>query len=74
MDHRPFFSVIVACYNPKKYITKLLLSIVSQHLPNDIELILVDDHSTEDYGMIVDGFKDLINIVEIETTNDIHTP
>ena len=74
MDHRPFFSVIVACYNPKKYITKLLVSIVNQHLPNDIELILVDDHSTEDYGMIVDGFKDLINIVEIETTNDLHTP
>lgn len=74
MDHRPFFSIIVACYNPKKFITKLLVSIVNQHLPNDIELILVDDHSTEDYGMIVDGFRDMINIVEIETTNDLHTP
>lgn len=74
MDHRPFFSIIVACYNPRKYLTKLLLSIVNQHLPNDIELILVDDHSPEDYGMIVDGFRDMINIVEIETTNDIHTP
>lgn len=74
MSNRPFFSVIVACYNPRKYLTKLLVSIVNQHLPNDIELILVDDHSPEDYGMIVDGFRSMINIVQIETTNDLHTP
>lgn len=61
-NHRPFFSIVVACYNPRKYISRLLMSIVNQHLPEEIEVILSDDHSTENYDDIVDKFKKYIHI------------
>jgi len=62
MEHRPFFSIVVACYNPRKYLSKLLLSIVNQHLPEEIEVILSDDHSTEPYDDVVEKFKKYIHI------------
>ncbi len=61
-NHRPFFSIVVACYNPRRYLAKLLLSIVNQHLPEDIEVILSDDHSTESYDDIVEKFTKYIHI------------
>lgn len=65
--HRPFFSVVVACYNPRKYLAKLLLSIVNQHIPEDIEVILSDDHSPEPYDDVVDQFKNFVHIKRIMT-------
>ena len=35
LSHRPFFSIVVACYNSSKYLDTLLTSIVNQNLRDD---------------------------------------
>ena len=49
-------SVIVPIYNVEKYLRKCLNSIISQTYKN-IEIILVDDGSTDSSGKIIDEFK-----------------
>lgn len=67
LDHRPFFSIIVACYNSRKTIGKLLESIVDQNMEDDLEVILADDNSTESYQDIVDYYKSILSIRQIKT-------
>jgi len=67
LDHRPFYSIIIPCYNSRKTIGKLLESIIKQNMNDDIEVILSDDHSTESYQDIVDGFKQILSIKQIQT-------
>ena len=55
-----FLSVIVPCYNSKK-LERLLQSVKDCDMSDEIEVILVDDCSTEDYQEDVNKFKyDLI--------------
>jgi len=55
---KPFVSIVVPCYNSGKYISDLLTSIRYQGLSKgDIEVILVDDVSTEPYDDKVELFK-----------------
>ena len=51
----PKISVIVPIYNSEKYLQECLNSIVSQTL-NDIEIILVDDGSTDSSPQICDEY------------------
>lgn len=67
LNHRPFFSVVIACYNSRKYISKALQSIVNQHMDDDIEVILVDDCSTEDYSDQIEPFNDILSIKRYKT-------
>lgn len=67
LDHRPFYSIVVACYNPAVYLERLLNSIRDQHMDDDIEVILSDDHSTEEYQFIVDRYSDILCIKQIQT-------
>ena len=67
LDHRPFFSIIVACYNSRKTIGKLLESIVDQNMEDDLEVILSDDNSTESYQDIVDYYKSILSIRQVKT-------
>lgn len=46
-NHEPLISVIIAVYNPGKYLRACLDSIVNQTYKN-LEIILVDDGSTDD--------------------------
>lgn len=65
---RPFFSVIIPCYNSRKTLGILLESIVKQYmLKNEIEVILADDCSTESYQDIVDQYKYKLNIKQTKT-------
>ena len=65
---RPFFSVIIPCYNSRETIGILLESIVKQHmLKNEIEVVLSDDCSTESYQDIVDQYKYKLNIKQTKT-------
>ena len=57
---RPLFSVIISCYNSKKTIGKVLQSLRGQLPYNELEIILSDDCSTEDYSDIVETFNDLL--------------
>lgn len=68
LPHRPFFSVIVACYSSKDTIGILLQSIVDQDMKDDIEVVLSDDCSPDQsYNEVVDTFKDKICIRQVQT-------
>ena len=52
---QPFISVIIPVYNIERYIGKCLDSIVGQTL-KEIEIIVVDDGSTDDSSRIIDRY------------------
>ena len=65
-----FFSVIVPTYNPGNYLPKLLKSIQQNQCLDDIEIILSDDCSEENFDSILSDFSNL-NIRKIK--NKHHT-
>lgn len=65
---RPFFSVVISCYNSKKTIGKVLQSIVDQHmLKYEIEVIISDDCSTQDYQQEIKPFLNKLIIKQVKT-------
>lgn len=65
---RPFFSVIISCYNSRKTIGTLLQSLTHQNLLySDLEIIISDDCSTENYQDIVNKYKNKLFIKEVKT-------
>ena len=52
----PLITVIVTCYNVEKYLDDCLRSVVSQTL-DDMEVIVVDDGSTDDTAAIIRKFE-----------------
>ena len=57
-------SVIVPIYNVDKYLEKCIESIINQTYHN-LQIVLVDDGSTDSSGMICDYFKSLDNRIEV---------
>ena len=57
MNKSVFFSVIVPIYNNEKYLPRCIDSILSQTF-YDFELILVDDGSTDNSGLICDEYAE----------------
>ncbi|MEG0697635.1 MAG: glycosyltransferase, partial [Algoriella sp.] len=55
MNNQPKISVIVPVYNTEKYLSKCLDSILNQTL-RDIEVIIVNDGSTDNSQQIIDDF------------------
>lgn len=53
------FSVVVPVYNVEKYLDKCICSIVEQSnaIDNDLEILLVDDGSTDNSGSICDNYE-----------------
>ena len=52
----PKVSIIVPVYNTEKYLAQCLDSIINQSL-KDIEILCVDDGSTDNSGKICDNFS-----------------
>ncbi len=50
--HKKLVSLLTPCYNSEKYIHRLLDSVLSQSYPN-IEMIIIDDGSTDDSSNVV---------------------
>lgn len=68
LDERPFYSISIACYNPnEKYFRRLLSSIVAQDMIDDIEVVLSDDCSPNNYDYLVDEYKDKLCIRRVKT-------
>ena len=57
MSNFPKISVIVPLYNTEKYISQCLNSIVRQTYEY-LEIIVVDDASTDGSGKIADGYAE----------------
>ena len=64
------FSIVIPCFNSSPYIAETLESIVNQHLGDKIQVVLVDDCSTEPFDEIVDTFKDRLNIKTVKTDSN----
>lgn len=68
MNQRPFFSIVVACYNSRLTIGTLLESILNQELDKeDYEVIISDDCSTEPYDDILAEYADKMNMKKVVT-------
>ena len=67
LKQRPFYSIIIPCYNSKKTLGVLLDSIIAQDMNDEIEVVLADDCSTESYQDVVDKYKDILSIRQIKT-------
>ena len=55
-DTNPLISVIVPIYNVENYIRECVDSIINQSYRN-IEVLLIDDGSTDESGTIIDSYK-----------------
>ena len=70
MDGRDLISIIVPLYNSGKYVGECIESLISQTYKN-IEIILVDDGSTDNAGKICDEYAqkdDRIIVIHKENT------
>ncbi len=63
------FSIIIPTYNPRKTLERALQSICLNDCLNEIEVIIADDCSTEDFSDILNKFNQL-NIVRYD--NDVN--
>lgn len=61
----PLISVIVPVYNTEKYLEKCLMSLIEQTYPN-IELVVINDGSTDASGKICEKYKKKYNNIKYE--------
>ena len=59
---KKFLTVIIPAYNCSSTLPGALSSIITQKNREEIEVIVVDDCSDEDYTDIINNFKSLIDI------------
>ncbi|MES2998863.1 MAG: glycosyltransferase, partial [Pseudomonadota bacterium] len=54
---QPLFSIILTTYNRSRFLPRAIDSVLQQTF-SDFELIIVDDHSTDNTQQIVEAFTD----------------
>jgi len=57
-----FFSIIITTYNYEKYIRESIESALNQDFSGEYEIIVVDDHSTDNTLSILDDYDSIIRI------------
>lgn len=72
-DHRPFFSIIIPCYNDGRYkdgvyLDRLLSSLTQQGIPRyDLEVICSDDCSPTPFDHIIARYEDRLIMKYVKT-------
>jgi glycosyltransferase involved in cell wall biosynthesis len=61
-DHSPLVSIVIPCYNAKRWITEAINSAWAQTYPH-IEVIVVDDGSTDGSPAVLQSFGEQIRLV-----------
>ena len=65
-DQHPLVSIVLPTYNGSRYIHKAIKSCLEQTYPH-LELIIIDDGSTDNTAQIVQSFKDLrLNFIHLD--------
>lgn len=57
LDAKPLISIVVPVFNVEAYVERCMISLISQSYEN-IEIIMVDDGSTDQSGKICDKYKE----------------
>ncbi len=68
--NKPIVTVIIASYNNEKFIKKCLNSILNQ-IHKKIEIIVVDDCSTDNSIQVLKKFKKKIKLIKNKTKDNI---
>lgn len=63
--------VIIPCYNTRKTLPRVLSSIVTQTMIDDIIVTLSDDASTESYDDIVETFSKYVEIKIVRSETNL---
>lgn len=63
MSEMPKVSVIIPCYNGARFLRQAIDSALTQSYPN-VEVVVVDDGSTDDSGEIAHSYGDRIKVIE----------
>lgn len=61
---KPIVSVLIPVYNVEKYLRKCIESVINQTYKN-LDIVLVDDGSTDNSGLICDEFALLDNRIKV---------
>lgn len=64
-------SVIVSSYNRKKYLNELMESLISQIVPSNIEIIIVDDNSDTDTKKLIQEYANNYSFLKV-ILNDVN--
>jgi len=69
MVQRPIVSVIIPTYNYANFISEAIDSVLNQNIPqNEIEIIVIDDGSTDNTSEVISKYKDRIKYVYQENS------
>lgn len=68
-DNFPLLSVIVPVYNVEKYLQECIKSLINQNL-DSMEIILVDDGSDDNSGLICDDYKKKYQSIKVIHQNN----
>ena len=67
--NKPRISIVVPVYNVEEYLEECIESIIKQSYPN-IQIILVDDGSTDSSGLICDKYAQNDSRIEVIHQNN----
>jgi glycosyltransferase involved in cell wall biosynthesis len=62
-------AVVIPCYNVENYVEKAIRSVLEQDTTRNIQIIAVDDGSTDSTGNILDGYGDNENVIIVHQEN-----
>lgn len=65
------FSIVIPCYNCKATLGTTLTSIMNQNLGDKIDVVLVDDCSTEPFDEVIDQFKNTLTLKVVQNETNL---